>query len=154
MPLWANPMCVDHTRSNLLPWYWIPQLNPCFQSVACSICDMHLCLLEYMYPAYWLSWRVHLCLTTIGDAVNLPVCVLQLSTVTNLTIYGPNPCRGRAALCSFNVDGLHATDISTLLDQEGDGTHLLLHAGLCMVARVPCMLHLAMLDTLCITAQW
>ncbi|KAL3146011.1 hypothetical protein ABBQ38_015368 [Trebouxia sp. C0009 RCD-2024] len=43
----------------------------------------------------------------------------QLSTVTNVTIYGPNPCRGRAALCSFNVEGLHATDISTLLDQEG-----------------------------------
>ena len=58
------------------------------------------------------------------DLVNMPVCVLQLSTVTNLTIYGPNPCRGRAALCSFNVDGLHATDISTLLDQEGDRTHL------------------------------
>lgn len=50
--------------------------------------------------------------------------VLQLSTVTNLTIYGPNPCRGRAALCSFNVEGLHATDISTLLDQEGESNWL------------------------------
>lgn len=53
--------------------------------------------------------------------VQSTVCVVvQLSTVTNVTIYGPNPCRGRAALCSFNVEGLHATDISTLLDQEGE----------------------------------
>ena len=34
-------------------------------------------------------------------------------------VYGPRPEKGRAALCSFNVEGLHATDISTLLDQEG-----------------------------------
>ena len=34
-------------------------------------------------------------------------------------VYGPKPEKGRAALCSFNVEGLHATDISTLLDQEG-----------------------------------
>lgn len=72
----------------------------------------------------------------VMDLVNMPVCVLQLSTVTNLTIYGPNPCRGRAALCSFNVDGLHATDISTLLDQEGDSGHtrLLLHEELLIMA--------------------
>ena len=44
---------------------------------------------------------------------------MQLSSLNNLTIYGPKPSRGRAALCSFNVKGLHATDISTLLDQEG-----------------------------------
>lgn len=43
----------------------------------------------------------------------------QLSSLNNLTVYGPSPSRGRAALCSFNVKGLHATDISTLLDQEG-----------------------------------
>ncbi|DBB03502.1 TPA: Cysteine desulfurase 1, chloroplastic [Trebouxia sp. C0006] len=43
----------------------------------------------------------------------------QLSSLNKLTIYGPQPSRGRAALCSFNVEGLHATDISTLLDQEG-----------------------------------
>ncbi|KAL0038000.1 hypothetical protein WJX79_009172 [Trebouxia sp. C0005] len=43
----------------------------------------------------------------------------QLSSLNKLTIYGPKPSRGRAALCSFNVEGLHATDISTLLDQEG-----------------------------------
>lgn len=71
------------------------------------------------------TYIVRLCLVGIGDAADMPVCVLQLSTVTNVTIYGPNPCRGRAALCSFNVDGLHATDISTLLDQEGDRRCLL-----------------------------
>lgn len=69
-----------------------------------------------------LSWTpFHLLWCCLIDLLNnMPVCVLQLSTVTNLTIYGPNPCRGRAALCSFNVEGLHATDISTLLDQEGN----------------------------------
>lgn len=48
-------------------------------------------------------------------------CV-QLKGVNGVTIYGPPPERGRAALCSFNVEGLHASDISTLLDNEGGGT--------------------------------
>jgi len=45
----------------------------------------------------------------------------QLSTVPGVTIYGPKPDAkgGRAALCSFNVEGLHATDLSTLLDASG-----------------------------------
>ncbi|KAG2498910.1 hypothetical protein HYH03_003100 [Edaphochlamys debaryana] len=35
--------------------------------------------------------------------------------------YGPHPSapRGRASLVAFNVDGLHATDVSTLLDMSG-----------------------------------
>ena len=44
---------------------------------------------------------------------------LQLSAVDGVEIYGPPPSVGRAALCSFNVEGLHATDVSTLLDQSG-----------------------------------
>ena len=37
-----------------------------------------------------------------------------------MTIYGPSPSIGRASLCSFNVKGLHAIDVSTVLDQSGD----------------------------------
>ncbi|GIL98636.1 hypothetical protein Vretimale_3862 [Volvox reticuliferus] len=38
-----------------------------------------------------------------------------------VTIYGPRPGgpRGRASLAAFNVEGLHATDVSTLLDMAG-----------------------------------
>mmetsp|Transcript_35783 Transcript_35783/g.101276 ORF Transcript_35783/g.101276 Transcript_35783/m.101276 type:complete len:191 (+) Transcript_35783:1209-1781(+) len=45
----------------------------------------------------------------------------QLSSVPGVVIYGPPPStpRGRAALCAFNVEGLHATDVSTLLDASG-----------------------------------
>lgn len=45
----------------------------------------------------------------------------RLSAVPGVTIYGPAPSapRGRAALASFNVEGLHATDVSTLLDTMG-----------------------------------
>ncbi|KAK9794013.1 hypothetical protein WJX73_000408 [Symbiochloris irregularis] len=43
----------------------------------------------------------------------------QLRGVNGVTIYGPPPENGRAALCSFNVEGLHASDVSTLLDHEG-----------------------------------
>lgn len=46
---------------------------------------------------------------------------MQLSVVPGVTIYGPLPSRGRAALASFNVEGLHATDVSTLLDTSGAG---------------------------------
>lgn len=44
---------------------------------------------------------------------------LQLSAVDGVEIYGPPPSAGRAALCSFNVKGLHASDVSTVLDQSG-----------------------------------
>jgi cysteine desulfurase/selenocysteine lyase len=46
----------------------------------------------------------------------------KLATVSPLRIYGPQPTaagRGRAALASFNVEGIHASDLATLLDQEG-----------------------------------
>lgn len=46
-------------------------------------------------------------------------CVLQLSTVPDLTIYGPPPEKRGSPLCSFNVEGVHATDLSTFLDFEG-----------------------------------
>ena len=37
-----------------------------------------------------------------------------------VTVYGPPPAAGRAALCAFNVEGLHASDISTVLDSAGE----------------------------------
>lgn len=46
----------------------------------------------------------------------------KLSKIHKLRIYGPEPQQngqGRAALASFNVEGLHASDLATLLDQEG-----------------------------------
>lgn len=45
----------------------------------------------------------------------------RLAALPGVTIYGPPPTatRGRAALASFNVGGLHATDVSTLLDSAG-----------------------------------
>ena len=46
----------------------------------------------------------------------------QLNEIPNLTIYGKQPTsegKGRAALASFNVEGIHGSDLSTLLDHEG-----------------------------------
>eukprot|EP00878_Enallax_costatus_P021141 GHUV01022374.1.p1 GENE.GHUV01022374.1~~GHUV01022374.1.p1 ORF type:complete len:375 (+),score=90.94 GHUV01022374.1:552-1676(+) len=45
----------------------------------------------------------------------------KLASVNKVTMYGPPPTakRGRASLVSFNVGGLHATDVSTLLDASG-----------------------------------
>ncbi len=45
-----------------------------------------------------------------------------LNAVEGVTIYGPQPKAdgsGRAALASFTVEGLHAHDLATLLDQSG-----------------------------------
>lgn len=38
-----------------------------------------------------------------------------------MRIYGPAPdaAQGRAALATFNVEGLHPTDLSTILDTSG-----------------------------------
>ncbi|KAE8037590.1 hypothetical protein FH972_010168 [Carpinus fangiana] len=44
----------------------------------------------------------------------------SLRAVPNIHIYGPVPSGNinRAALCSFNVDNIHPTDIATFLDQQ------------------------------------
>lgn len=44
----------------------------------------------------------------------------NLRSVPNVRIYGPVPSANvhRAALCSFNVDNIHPTDIATFLDQQ------------------------------------
>ena len=46
----------------------------------------------------------------------------QLETIPNLRIYGKKPTsdgKGRAALAAFNVLGIHASDLATLLDHDG-----------------------------------
>ena len=46
----------------------------------------------------------------------------KLGVIPNLRIYGPRPTidgKGRAALASFNIPGIHASDLATLLDNEG-----------------------------------
>ncbi|KZV15996.1 Chloroplastic NIFS-like cysteine desulfurase isoform 1 [Dorcoceras hygrometricum] len=44
----------------------------------------------------------------------------SLHSVPNVRIYGPAPSKSnyRAALCSFNVEDVHPTDIATFLDQQ------------------------------------
>ena len=46
----------------------------------------------------------------------------QLKTIPDLRIYGKKPTpegKGRAALAAFNISGIHASDLATLLDHEG-----------------------------------
>lgn len=46
----------------------------------------------------------------------------QLNPIPQVTLYGPQPQAdgsGRAALATFTVNGVHAQDLSTLLDQSG-----------------------------------
>ncbi len=46
----------------------------------------------------------------------------QINQVPHVTLYGPQPQTdgsGRAALATFTVEGVHAQDLSTLLDQSG-----------------------------------
>ncbi|MBD2513578.1 cysteine desulfurase [Nostoc sp. FACHB-973] len=46
----------------------------------------------------------------------------QLEQIPQIRIYGPKPNaqgEGRAALATFTAEGVHANDLSTLLDQEG-----------------------------------
>jgi cysteine desulfurase/selenocysteine lyase len=43
-----------------------------------------------------------------------------LGKIPQLRLYGPSPNHGeRAALASFNVEGLHASDVATMVDQDG-----------------------------------
>ncbi|XVF04878.1 hypothetical protein REPUB_Repub05bG0122900 [Reevesia pubescens] len=44
----------------------------------------------------------------------------KLCSVPNIRIYGPKPSDNvhRAALCSFNVEDIHPTDLATFLDQQ------------------------------------
>ncbi|MGL5509363.1 MAG: SufS family cysteine desulfurase, partial [Microcoleaceae cyanobacterium] len=46
----------------------------------------------------------------------------QLGKIPQVTTYGPKPDKnggGRASLASFTVEGIHANDLSTLLDESG-----------------------------------
>ncbi|MDJ0843256.1 SufS family cysteine desulfurase [Crocosphaera sp.] len=46
----------------------------------------------------------------------------KLAEVPQIRIYGPQPSqdgKGRAALAAFNIEGIHGSDLSTLLDHEG-----------------------------------
>ncbi|MGD1922186.1 MAG: SufS family cysteine desulfurase [Pleurocapsa sp.] len=46
----------------------------------------------------------------------------KLETIPSLRIYGAKPTpegKGRAALAAFNVEGIHASDLATLLDHDG-----------------------------------
>ena len=46
----------------------------------------------------------------------------KLETIPDLRIYGNKPTsdgKGRAALAAFNVPGIHASDLATLLDHDG-----------------------------------
>jgi len=46
----------------------------------------------------------------------------KLGEIEGLRIYGPPPSltgQGRASLAAFNVEGIHASDLATLLDHEG-----------------------------------
>jgi cysteine desulfurase / selenocysteine lyase len=46
----------------------------------------------------------------------------KLETIPQIKIYGKKPDsdgEGRAALAAFNVPGIHASDLATLLDHEG-----------------------------------
>ncbi|ELS03800.1 cysteine desulfurase-like protein, SufS subfamily [Xenococcus sp. PCC 7305] len=46
----------------------------------------------------------------------------KLATIPNLRIYGAPPDlngEGRAALAAFNIPGIHASDLATMLDHEG-----------------------------------
>jgi len=70
----------------------------------------------------------------------------RLEQIPQITLYGPKPDangEGRAALATFTTTGVHANDLSTLLDQEGvairSGHHctqpLHRHLGLAATAR-------------------
>ena len=46
----------------------------------------------------------------------------KLKEIPNLTVYGKQPDtqgKGRTALAAFNIEGIHGSDLSTLLDHEG-----------------------------------
>lgn len=47
--------------------------------------------------------------------------MVQLQNIKGLTVYGPSydADQGRSALATFNVEGIHPTDLSTILDQSG-----------------------------------
>ena len=52
-----------------------------------------------------------------------PCCCKQLRSVDRVRIYGPAPeatPQGRAALATFNVEGIHPTDLSTILDSVSE----------------------------------
>jgi hypothetical protein len=81
---------------------------------------MPLCLLCHIMSQWHLTFELSKSLYRRCVAfVGYRYLYERLSKVPRVSIYGPPPSRGRAALCAFNVEGLHATDVSTMLDLSG-----------------------------------
>jgi cysteine desulfurase/selenocysteine lyase len=67
----------------------------------------------------------------------------RLSEVPGITIYGPDSVQDRGGVVSFNLDGIHAHDVGTVLDHHGvairAGHHctqpLMRHMGVTATAR-------------------
>ncbi|MBX7058931.1 MAG: cysteine desulfurase [Leptospirales bacterium] len=53
------------------------------------------------------------------EAALLSYAVEELSRVPGLTLYGTSDLSVRGGVVSFNVDGVHAHDVGTILDEEG-----------------------------------
>lgn len=65
-------------------------------------------------------------LSSLGLQVELAHYLYDsLRLVPNVRVYGPAPSKtvNRAALCSFNVEDVHPTDIATFLDQQVQMRH-------------------------------
>ena len=43
----------------------------------------------------------------------------QIGRIPGVTLYGPREAVKRSGMVSFNIDGVHAHDVGTVLDQEG-----------------------------------
>ncbi|MEO1387370.1 MAG: SufS family cysteine desulfurase [Cyanobacteria bacterium J06634_6] len=70
------------------------------------------------------DYLTHIGIERIADYEHTLTAYLyeRISTIPGLTLYGPKPKAdgtGRAAIATFTVDGVHAQDLSTLLDQSG-----------------------------------
>jgi cysteine desulfurase/selenocysteine lyase len=46
-------------------------------------------------------------------------CLKELKKIDDLVVYGPEAGEDRVPLVSFNINGVHASDVGTLLDQMG-----------------------------------
>ena len=85
-------------------------------------------------PVIILRWGIFWVLNALLQVDLANYLYESLHSVAGVRVYGPAPSQTvfRAALCSFNVENIHPTDIATFLDQQVRGPTGDLHINSCL----------------------
>jgi cysteine desulfurase/selenocysteine lyase len=110
-PVWGGgemvkEVWIDRARWNDLPWRFEPGTPPIAGAVGLAAA------VEYLGKLGMAEVSAH-------ERSLVAMLIDRLSSMKDVTLYGPRDPEARGAAVAFNVEGLHPHDAAALLDEEG-----------------------------------